>query len=638
MRAFFYIILGFTIYSCTAISNKQETYAPEWAKETSRNFLFPPKQFYYTVSKKNTTNFSSKVQKDYIDELKRELEANLVKEIFEEISLSSVVTEVQTTNKSTEYVSSAVNQSSRKTSLNLFDKKFEFYTDKKKGYILGILYLNKSKLAEGYKKFLSGKIDELNYLMDAKNKNVSDIKEKFKNLSNQMEVYNVINDLKDDETRKNYSDLLKKYSENNNSISEFNEKIINLINSAEEQYSQKNYAGSLGNFNEVLLYDSTNEIAIKRKKEILNEWISVLNKKISVNLSNNDYKSALNDLDALMSIDKSNESVYKITQQNIVEKTIFYIKEILKKGLVTDANKIYEEIIPYYYTNTIAFDKLKVDIDVYNVENAIKSINNAIYEKEYEQALRLTMAGVKKYPNDNSLSVKMNDIEGKLLDKKKTELLNLRPTRWIFELNYSMATMPLQFQTSPQNEDQKFNMSKIDTKNLLPHYQIGLYKKVAIRDLDSGQGSYKKHKFSYSQLGVRIGMLNAAKYPFETQTSPAEKYTYDKAQLFHVEASYIWHSFLMFNVGYLMETLPEVQVNNTIKEAKANYFSSTVGLRLPFSNPFHLTGEVTGFSQDGKTVKIFAKAGISWNIGFGRKYTHDDEVYIQNEIAKIKNF
>lgn len=637
MKVFLYIILGVTITSCAALSKKKEANPPDWAKDTSISVIFPTNQYYHKVSSKKLSVFP-KSEKEGKEEMKKELEADLVKEIFEKISFSSVVTEIQSTNKNTVYISSAVNQSTRSASLNLMDKKFDFYTDHKKGNIIGILYVKKSKLAENYKQLLSGKINELNSMIESKTTDFNVQKEKLKYLSDQMEVYSVIKDPDDAEIESKYSELLKKYSENNDIMSEFNEKINNLITTAEELYSQKNYAASINKFNEVLLRDPTNEMVLNRKKEVLNECIAVFSNKISIHLSNNSYKNALTDLDYLRSIDRSNEAVYKMTQQNIVEKSIDYIREISKKGLIVEANKMYEDITPYFYTNDIAFKKLKVELDLYDVKNAIKSINNSIYEADYEAALILTIDGIKKYPNDNSLSTKMTSIEEKLLDKKKTELLNLRSTRWILELNYSLAVMPVQFQAKPETEGQKFNTSNVDTKNLLPHYQIGLYKKVAIRDIDSDQGPHKKHRFSYSQFGVRAGFLNAANYPFVNPSSPTVTYTYDKAQLLHLEASYIWHSFLMFNVGYLMETSPEIQVNNTIKEIKQNYLSSTIGVRLPFSNPFHLTGEVTGFTQDGKTIKAFAKAGISWNIGFGRKYTREDEMYIKEEIAKIKNF
>lgn len=636
-----FLLLGIVsiLFSCSILPKKKVNYRPNWIKESSRSFAFPSDQFYVEFSEKKTTDFSSKSQKEIEQEFSKELENTLIKKVFEKISFSSVFTETQTDNKGTEYISSALNQSSRSASAILYDKKIDFYLDKSNKKIYGLLVIDKSVLAKKYKLFLLAKMDELNALLDAKTNDFNLQREKMKNLSDQMEVYSVIKQTEDKDFDEKYSTLIKKFSEFNNRLSDLNTKVVYLINEAEDLYlRRKDYNASIRKLNEALLYDNNNEIAIQKKKEYLNEWISVLNNSISILQAKREYRNALDELKQLMSIDKTNDLLYQNTQKNIISSALTYINEISKNGLLNEANFLYEGLSSYYYVDSNAFNQTKLVLDTYNIDQAIKSIDNSIYNSEYEDALRLNMQMIKKFPNDQALKSKSEMIEEKLFAKKKTELLNVRPTRWLLEFNYSLANLPAVVYLKPESQAQNFKTSDIDTKNLLPYYQVGLYKKIGITDQDSGQGGYKKHQFSYSQIGLRVGFLDGAKYPFKDAVLSNTTFLYDKTQLLHVEASYIWRSFFMFNVGYLTETLPEKQLNNTIKEMTNQYFSSTVGIRIPFSNPFHLTGEVTGFTLDGKVAKLFARAGVSWNIGMGKKYTSDDEKSIKNEISRIKNY
>jgi hypothetical protein len=92
----------------------------------------------------------------------------------------------------------------------------------------------------------------------------------------------------------------------------------------------------------------------------------------------------------------------------------------------------------------------------------------------------------------------------------------------------------------------------------------------------------------------------------------------------------------MFNLGYLMETLPEIKTDLSIGSKETKYFCSTVGFRIPFDF-IHLTADVTGFSNGNQIAKVYAKAGISINIGLSKKFNGEDKKYIENEVAKIRN-
>jgi hypothetical protein len=145
------------------------------------------------------------------------------------------------------------------------------------------------------------------------------------------------------------------------------------------------------------------------------------------------------------------------------------------------------------------------------------------------------------------------------------------------------------------------------------------------------------HKFSYSQIGVRLGYLDLSKQPFVNNfISPSTTFYYNQSKVTQIEASFIWRRFFMFNLGYLTETLPEVKSDLSIVSKENSYLCSTIGLRIPFDF-IHLTADVSGYSNGNDTAKVFAKAGISINIGFSKKFNGEDKKYIENEVSLIRN-
>jgi hypothetical protein len=92
----------------------------------------------------------------------------------------------------------------------------------------------------------------------------------------------------------------------------------------------------------------------------------------------------------------------------------------------------------------------------------------------------------------------------------------------------------------------------------------------------------------------------------------------------------------MFNFCFLKETLTLVNSDTTITGIEQNYLCSTVGLRIPFDF-IHLTADVTGFSDGNAIAKVYAKAGISINIGLNKKFNGEDKKYITNEVSKLRN-
>ena len=213
--------------------------------------------------------------------------------------------------------------------------------------------------------------------------------------------------------------------------------------------------------------------------------------------------------------------------------------------------------------------------------------------------------------------------------------MKTRPTRYVIELNYSLTHLPEIIQNKNNPNLTPLDVNKIELNNQLRNFELGIYKKINITEKKTNSGG--KPKFSYSQLGVRVGYLDLSKQPFYlTGTTLPNPFYYKESKITQIEASFIWRRFFMFNLGYLMETLPEIKPDFSIFGKENNYLCSTVGLRIPFDF-IHLTADVTGFSNGGEISKVYAKAGISINIGLSKKFNDQDKQYIENEVTKLRN-
>jgi hypothetical protein len=614
----------------------------KWLSETYRNIHLPSNYYYLEFSEKNLSDFSSKSEADIRSEFRRDLETQLVKGIVEKISFSMTSSELQTENKRTDYISSVLRQSSQSASATLIGKEEVFYLDRKRKTISGMVYVKKSVLAQGYQSSLRSKIDVLQNLVNNQNLEIhsmnspmSAINSELKKIQEEMEIYLIIDSSPDEVLHAEYLRLLDSTAKLNDKYGNLKFKIDSLINEAEKMFQQQNdFEDIINKLNEALLYDSTNSVVLAKKNEYISKWIAKLNLELNSKSINKEYKQAIEILNKLSVIDPNNESVYKIKQNNLIEsyftETITIIRSFLKNGALTEATVRLEEITKYSYVDNEIFKKVQTEINSITIDNAVRTIENLIYDSNLNGAAIKCKDMLRTFPNDKSLKQLFDQIINAISDNKKKELLNARPTRYVVELNYSFAIMPISIYDKAEAVNIKdFNISSINEKYNLSLYQIGFYRKINIRKKESSLG--KNQKFSYSQIGLRGGFLETSTYRFTDQASNTN-YLFKPSQLVQLEASYIWRRFFMFNLGYVIETLPQTQY--VVK--RNNYYCSTIGFRIPF-DLIHLTADLTGYSNGSDLVKAYAKAGISVNIGLSKKFNKADQKYIENEVIKLKN-
>lgn len=637
------IISFYFLTSCSSTINKDNE-KPKWLNENYRSKVFPSDNYYVHFEERKLSFFSGTLIKDIKAEFSKDLEVQIVKQIVEKISFTTNSSELQTENNKIDYISSVLRESSHSASAALMGKRDDFYIDKQTKSIYGLIYVKKSELAKGYYSSISNKINLLEGKIDlAKNNSIdnSQLKEynnENKIIQSELEIYSIIISGTD-------KNLIDKYNKMYTSLSKLNSihgndsgRIEALIIEADKMYqNQDSFENIIDKLDEALLYDSSNVKVLDKKKYYTQKWVSKLSLSLNSKEINKEYSEAISILDKLIVVDINNEPVYKEKQKNIIElyynETIEKIKSLIKNNSIYESQNLINQVSKYSYVNVESYNKVKLEFDKIIIENSIRNIENLIYEKNYEQAAIVCKNSLQTYPDNKQLKNLFDKNLDLIQQKKKEELKEMRPTRYVIELNYSMSHLPELIQNNTSNESTKFDFSNIDISKPIAYYQLGLYRKIKI--IKSKNNS--KSKFSYSQIGIKGGYMDLSTHYFQNITgSQTTTFLYNPSKLIQIEASYILRRFFQFNIGVINETLPEINTDLSVKSKQNNYFCSTIGFRIPFGF-IHLTTDLTGFTDGKETVKLYAKAGISINIGLSKRYNSQDKKYIENEVLNLKN-
>ena len=644
-KVLFFFISFFLLTACSSVNNKGNN-LPKWLNESYRSAVFPSDNYYLNFEEKKLSYFSGSSINDIKAEFSKDLEVQIVKQIVEKITFSTNSSELQTENNKIDYISSVLRESTHSASANLIGKHEDYYIDKQKKSIYGLIYVKKSELAKGYYSSIINKIDLLKGKIELiKNNSIdnSQLKEfnnENKTIQSELEIYSIIISGSDKNLIDKYNNMYASLLQLNSIYGNDSSKIDALIIEADKLYQkQDSFESIIDKLNEALLYDSSNVKVLDKKKYYFQKWTSKLTLSLNSNEINKEYLSAISILDKLIVIDINNELVYKEKQKNIIQlfynETIEKIKNLIKNNSINESVNLINQVSKYSYINIEAFNKVKSELDKIIIENSIRNIENLIYEKNYEQATIVCKNSLQTYP-DNKQLINLLDKNLDLIQlKKKQELKEMRSTRYVIEFNYSLSHLPEIVLNKASIEPTKLDFSKIDISKPVSYYQFGLYRKINIREKKNNPNS--KSKFSYSQIGIKGGYMDLSTHYFQNITgAQTTTFLYKPSKLIQLEASYIWRRFFQFNLGVVNETLPEIKTDLSITSKQNNYFCSTLGFRIPLGF-IHLSTDLTGYSDGKDIVKLYAKAGISINIGLSKRYNNEDKKYIQNEVLKLKN-
>ena len=163
--------------------------------------------------------------------------------------------------------------------------------------------------------------------------------------------------------------------------------------------------------------------------------------------------------------------------------------------------------------------------------------------------------------------------------------------------------------------------------NIYSTYEVGLYRKYNIKNKrDTIPG---KHKFSYSQAGIRISYLNPKSGINNLNTTTDTLFI--QPNILQIEGGVILGRFMMFNLGVvnLSKNLSE------LKPFSKNYTSATLGFRIPFG-PIHITTEANSFTDFNKIYQMQFRFGLSLNFGLIKKFNSNDRKYLKKEVDTFK--
>ena len=645
LKFFLSIFVFFCLLSCSSILNKNKQ-PPKWLSDSYRNNYFPKDQYYLVFNEKKLEYFSSKSKEEIKKEFSIELENQLVKQIQDKISIRTASMDLQTDNNKIDYISSVLRETSQTASAKLMGKKEESFIEKNK--ISMMIYVKKTDLVKGYSSILTAKIGSIKnkinyYLSRNKEEGISplgDLNTEFKSIQEDMDIYTILS-APDPNLTNDFNTISSLFLQLNVKYGYDKMKIDSLINEADRMYQNgDSFENIMDKLNDALLYDSTNIKVLDKKKEYNQKWTNKLTLSLGSKEINKEYSDAIIILDKLIAIDINKESVYREKQKNVIKlffnETIDKINKLIKNSSIIESTSLINEISKYSYVDSDAFNNVKSELDKIIIENSVSTIENYIYEKNYDQAAIDCKNNLISYPDNRELRNLLDKVVDLIQAKKKQELKDSRPTRYVIELNFSASHLPEIVQN--KNSPTKFDISKINISQPLPYYQVGLYRKINIKDKQNELNS--KHKFSYSQIGLKAGYLDLSTYKFQNNTifPVGETFLHTPSKLIQFEVSYILRRFFQFNIGVVNETLPEIKSDLSIISIiskQNNYLCSTIGFRIPF-NFIHLTADVTGLSDGKDVVKLYAKAGISINIGFSKRYNGEDKKYIKNEVNKFK--
>lgn len=650
IRYLFSLVLIFILSSCSISlkSNKK----PDWLDDNYRKKHFPSEKYYVVFSEKNNSDFSTKNKSEREVELRKELESKLIKGIVDKISVSMTSTEQQIGNTNYEFVSSVLLKTNQSSSAVLFEKQENFYINKRKNTLSGIIYVKKTALAKGYKlkidaeiSYLLSRIKNLNSKENEAISPLAAINVEFNNIKDDIEKYTIIASINDNELNIKFNELSKEFTQLKFKYEDTTLKVINLLLEVDKLYNSNlnnlvnsNLFEDISNkLEEALIYDPGNMQVLAKKDHYKSLWIKFLKEDKNEKIRKEEYQSAIKILDRLIILDNTNDQLHLKEQKDLIinyfNKTINDIESFSKNDNISTCFVLLDQISKYSYVNIEKFQNTKVKIDNSYIDKKIKEIQNLAYKSDFLGAADVCKTTLKIYPDNMELKDEFDKILISIKKEKKIEFKKTRPTRYVVELNYSLANVPLIIKDNSVSPSIKVDLSKVDFNNPLAYYQFGLYRKINIKDKLKFVNS--KRSFAYSQVGLRYGYLNMSNYPFLNPTDNS-KFFFKNSKLIQLEASFIWRRFFMFNIGYVSETLPEITVGNNIITKSNNYLCSTVGLRFPIRS-VHLTTDFTGFKDPNSIIKLYAKAGVSLNIGLSKKYNKEDKKYIENEVLKLRD-
>jgi tetratricopeptide (TPR) repeat protein len=645
MRLVILLIAGMSLFqlsSCRMVSKTigRKTTLENWTNSSFRKSKYPEESYYsdYRVVDCKHRKYMEQQRMDLESQMREQLSSKIVTNIkTESISNQSQMN----SGSGGGFYSQNTYQSIQNSFTTLTNITTYHDYDPLQRKLHMIIFVKKDELRRSYASSIKQQIMSAQSLANsikgadggreskAYNEYMNELNSKKKKIDTDLEVLGILNKDEDglsddmDEINILYSTLV---TDINGLLLRYSSSYVNdLVNQGNTKMLNKDYLGAIEKYNQVLVFSPSNADALANKKTCVDILVNEKSKKVdSYELAEN-YESALDELHSITDLDPTLYERYKTRDQDLqskfFEKSIDEIDRLIKYENIALASTKFSKIEPYAQLDIKRYNTIKARLEDLRVKNEQKSITEAIYNKNYTTALSMINSVNRDFPFNDDVIALRNQVSYLIYKDKRKEFLRDMPTRLIFEFNFSLANRPSQFVNDNsikiENSDYLFD-------DLFSFYQLGFYRKFNIKP--KGTNGDNKSKFRYSQYGIRLGYLNTGSGIYDLQ---GDTLNFETPKLTTICGSVISRRFLMFNLG-----VAATQDSTGLNLKNITLGLGEIGFRIPFG-PVHLTADVSTYTDFDSSYLVFARAGLSINIGANRKFTKADRENIRNQIAKM---
>jgi hypothetical protein len=642
LKLLLYLVL-FVIISSISSCRVEKSYIKSWTNDEYRLSRYPSSEYFVEYLESRYTK--RRDHESQIGDFKNRLKEQLAQKIYTNIVSNSTREQFQQKdNSGISYTSRSAFNSIQSSNLRLNNSTIEISLVKRKKIISGIIFIQKREMIKTY---FSIVLEELASAKEMVNKGAYEITDEQKgqiirNIDgkiNQIDADKMILSLISDEDSRdlknkvdnNYSELQLLYSNFKMGYNSDRDKVKQLLIGAKRDYNNNDFQSAIRRLDECLIYDVSNLEAMALKKEYISTYLSQLSAELVKNERAGNYEVSLPLIDRIVKLDNSLQEHYKVKRLELSEKRfrqlVDQISDRIRIKDLTSCNELLGDLAPYSYLNVSEYDNLKNEIDDLRIEKAMREVEILISNKDFYKAFTMCNKMQKLYPKESQFEDLSNHISKEIYLVKKENLLDSRPTRYIIELNFSLSNPPAFVYDNEIGINESI-VNDIDVNHLLSNMQFGFYRKIGVKS--STLSTAAKPKFNYSQIGIRAGILNFDNYDV---TIDDQNYIIPN-YLVQLEASLIISRIVIFNAGVAIDPsdLNSIDLQNNTK-----YVTSSLGIRIPFG-PVSLSTTISGYSNFNQFTRAYLSAGLSFNVGFSKRFNLKDSRSIKMQVENLNDF
>jgi hypothetical protein len=397
---------------------------------------------------------------------------------------------------------------------------------------------------------------------------------------------------------------------------------------AKEKLYNKDYKGAMSDFARLAINYPGNETVAIEKDSALN----LISDDYKYKIVSNDYLYALESIKYLESLDQSFVTKY-FEKKNILIKNAF--ESYMTKSEASVSNKDYKEakmliekIREFRYFDGDRFDRLERRIDDNIFKDKLDEIDYKISNKSYLDAYQLILNLKKEYPLRNMSDVfkRENDVVNELTDIKVNEIKSKRPLTWQIQLGGGLVS---NFYSLPASNVNNYTVATASSIG-----EIGLYKKIGIRQFDLGQN---KPMFTSNAVGVRLTVWFPNQL-FKSTLSGASQYDaglFFKTNVYEPQLSFFTLRMFNLNFGKIVGEIIDVNSNQPINVEK-DYYTFTLGIRPRLGNlMLHINAKLISDLDQKNYVTL--QSSLNFALNFHRRFRASERAEIRNSIQQVKN-